>query len=179
MEKKLWTRKWVKTLNGKINTLYDNIRRRSKERWLCEPSFTIQEFRDWFLANKGMELYNNWVSSNYRKDLRPSVDRIDCKLKYDFDNMQVITFKENIQKGRKEKIILRGKEIKQIDKDGSVLNIFPSSKAAAKAVKGKFRTIQAAARTGFYHRGFRWEYVLKEKWHRFNYIQALQELQNK
>lgn len=44
------------------------------------------------------ELYNNWVDSWYIKDLRPSIDRIDNYKWYSYDNIQLMTWKENNEK---------------------------------------------------------------------------------
>jgi hypothetical protein len=173
VEYKVWKRNWKKTLIGKTSTMYDGIRRRSKEKWLSEPEFTIEEFREWFLVNNGEIAYKKWAKSNYNKKFAPSVDRIDCRKKYTFDNMQIITWKENIAKGGKEKILVWGKEVKQIDKDGYIVMIYKSPTEAAKILNCNSKSIQSAARKKDNYNGFRWEYICGEKYHRFNYLENI------
>ena len=44
-------------------------------------------------------IYDNWVASNYNSDLTPSLDRIDDYLPYTETNIELVTWKENKDKG--------------------------------------------------------------------------------
>ena len=40
-------------------------------------------------------LDNNWVNSGYKRDMKPSIDRLDNSRGYSFDNIRLVTFREN------------------------------------------------------------------------------------
>lgn len=46
------------------------------------------------------ELFINWEKSGYKKDLIPSCDRLNDYKPYTLDNIQLMTWAENNQKGR-------------------------------------------------------------------------------
>ena len=66
---------------------------------------------------------------------RPSIDRIDCLNGYQFQNMQILTAKRNRKKGDKEKIILWGKPVRQMDNNGVVVAKYPNIKKAMEITK--------------------------------------------
>ena len=106
----------VKTL---VRQTYRGQKRRSKLRGHSPPKYTFDELYKWIISQSNFkELYNNWIKSSYQKDLIPSVDRLDDDKGYSFDNIQLITWKENRQKEcdkRKKKVnqyTIEGKYIK-------------------------------------------------------------------
>lgn len=86
-----------------INNAYNGQISRSKQRNHPLPEYTKDEFRDWYFKQPNLyRLVNNWINSGFNKDLIPSVVRINHKLHYKFDNIQLITWKENEIKGHLE-----------------------------------------------------------------------------
>ena len=84
------TRRWRKTKKGVLTNMYDHMRRRHK------VFFSLQEFHNMFLNDKKFNrLYEEWVKSNYNKQLKPSIDRIDCRKPYTVRNIHMITWAEN------------------------------------------------------------------------------------
>ena len=68
------------------------------------PNYTSKELKEWVLSQSNFEeLYNNWVKSNYNKDLTPSIDRIKDDKGYSFDNIQLVTWYYNNNKQYKNK----------------------------------------------------------------------------
>lgn len=64
-----------------------------------ELAFTKEEFINWVNNNpKFYELYEIYKKSGYIKRLAPSIDRINNKLGYTFNNIQIITHGENARK---------------------------------------------------------------------------------
>lgn len=63
------------------------------------------------------------------------MDRIDPLGGYTFDNMQVITAKENRIKGDAEKMVLWGKPVHQISMSGVVLAKYPNIHTAMQITK--------------------------------------------
>lgn len=91
------------TLRGLIFGIYSGQKASSKQRGHDNPSYSREWFYEWFLKDsKCMILYERWVESRYKKDLTPSVDRINHKVPYTKDNIQIMTWRENAIKAREE-----------------------------------------------------------------------------
>ena len=80
--------------------LYFDQRRGSEKRGHPYPPYTLDEFREWLLANSFDILFDRFEQSGYDKWLRPSADRIDSSLPYTFDNLQLITWRKNHKKNK-------------------------------------------------------------------------------
>ena len=84
---------------GLITKIYIHQVYVSKKDKTKKLSYTKKELIDWFFNNiKFDKLYNNWVNSGYDKKLTPSVDRINDHKGYSLDNIQLMTWDENIKK---------------------------------------------------------------------------------
>lgn len=103
-KKKESNKRYAKTIKGLSAVLFTSMRRRSKLRGHDSPSFTLCEFREWLYdKDEFNSLYKTWVESKYYRFLKPSIDRIDDSKGYSFDNMQVVTWQENDDKGKASK----------------------------------------------------------------------------
>lgn len=149
------TKRYQKTLKGVLNTIYRNQLLRQK-RFGIKVDYTYEEFKNKYLNDdKYIELYNNWVNSGYLSDLKPSFDRIDNKKCYYFDNLQIIIWKENNEKGRKEHCV----KVEQYDLKGNYVKTYNSIKEASKENDIYHSNISACCKgklnkTG----GFIWKY---------------------
>ena len=76
-----------KTLHGKMLLMYNTQKRSAKKRNQELPQYTFEEFSEWLLKEGISEIYEQWVLSDYKKDLSPSVDRLDTNKSYTFDNI--------------------------------------------------------------------------------------------
>jgi len=84
------TRKWRKTKKGVLTNIYSHMRERH------QVSFSLKEFHTMFLNDKKFDrLYKDWLKSKCNKQLKPSIDRIDCKKAYTKNNIQMLTWAEN------------------------------------------------------------------------------------
>ena len=91
-----------RTIRGVVTELYKKQRWSSKKRRHNMPEYSKEEFRKWLYSQPlFFELYNNWVSSEYDKNLTPSVDRINSSISYKMSNIQLMTWHENNIKGSK------------------------------------------------------------------------------
>lgn len=114
MNKKELDQKYKRSQKGLISKLYWNQVNRTKLRLHDLPAYTKNELKKWVFSHKDFdELYNNWITSDYDKNLTPSIDRIDDTKSYTFDNIRLVTWKVNNAKGRKSKSI----KIKAINKN--------------------------------------------------------------
>lgn len=93
-----------KRMQGKdyvIYSIYKEQRRSSREKGYPAPEYNLRWFIKWCNdSEKFNELYDKWKSSEYDVYLRPSIDRINPLKPYLKNNIQVMTFSENSEKGR-------------------------------------------------------------------------------
>lgn len=149
-------KKYQLSLKGVLNVIYRNQILRQKRRNI-KVNYSWEEFKNKYINDKiYLDLYNKWVNNDYLKDLKPSFDRIDNKKDYSFDNLQILTWKENNDKGRKERSI----KVNQYDINGNYIKTFNSIVEASKEVniyksnissccKGKIKTCA----------GYKWKYI--------------------
>jgi len=114
------TDKYQKTKKGLTTGIYNHQKTHSKTRGHKPPEYSLKELRDWLFSQTLFhELYNDWKSSGYEKNLRPSVDRKDDDIHYMFNNLELKTWGENNAKGhknRKEAISTQGSICKAVIK---------------------------------------------------------------
>lgn len=88
------------TKDGLITKIYGGQRSGSKKRNYSMPTYTKWELKEWLYSQPLFhKLFENWVQSKFDKMLAPSVDRINDYKSYSFDNIQLMTWKKNKQKG--------------------------------------------------------------------------------
>ena len=91
---------YFKTKNGWITQSYNSMIQRIKRKSMQKIKMTKSEFKSFIESNNTFNiLYENWKKSNYNKDLKPSVDRLEDYATYSINNIQIITWKENNEKG--------------------------------------------------------------------------------
>ena len=125
-----------------LNIIYRNQLLRQK-RFGIKVNYTYEEFKSKYLNDsRYLELYNNWVESGYLSDYKPSFDRIDNTKSYSFDNLQLMTWKENNIKGRKE----CSKKVAQYSLDGKYIKTFNSIIEASKETNTYHANISACCK---------------------------------
>lgn len=102
---KTFSKEYKRTVSGLINTIFWGqklSRKSSKSNKIV--LYTLEELTEWVIKNpKFGELYLNWQNSGYDKWLKPSIDRILPSGNYDFKNIRLVTWKENDEKGKRER----------------------------------------------------------------------------
>ena len=97
-------KEYYRTKKGMIGKIYDNQKLTSKHRGHPMPSYTKKELREWMYSqSKFHELYDKWKASGYDRWLKPSCDRIDDYKPYTLDNLQLMTWQENKDKGHRDR----------------------------------------------------------------------------
>lgn len=90
---------------GKSGVMYNQQKVSSRRRGHAPPSYSLQEFREWLFAQaEWKQLFANWIASGYDRWASPSVDRLDDDLPYTFDNIRLVSYLENHQKGFEERV---------------------------------------------------------------------------
>ena len=88
-----------RTKVGKLKRIYDHQVKKSKERNHEPPTYNQKEFVDKFInCPVYLDHHYSWKVSGYEKMYAPSFDRKDDYKGYSFDNIQIMTWKENKEK---------------------------------------------------------------------------------
>lgn len=153
--------KYVKSKKGLLYRIYADQRHRSIKKNMPAPDYTLRNLRDKYLDDKKFnELYINWVQGGYKKKFSPSLDRINSKLPYTFDNLQWMTWQENFDKGAVE----RSKAVIQYDLDGYFIKEYISIRQAARHLNISHAQISLCC-TGKLEKssGFTWKFNRKQQ----------------
>ncbi len=93
-----------KTREGLAANIYGSQRSSSKARCHDIPNYSNSELKEWLFSQSNFEvLFQNWIDSDYDAMLSPSVDRLDDYKPYTFDNIRLITWKANKDKGHADR----------------------------------------------------------------------------
>lgn len=88
---------YYQSAKGLITRIYANQRESCRNRKHQYPLYSKNELSAFLLSNKTfLSLFVDWASSGYKKNLAPSLDRIDESKTYSFDNIRIVTFEENM-----------------------------------------------------------------------------------
>lgn len=146
-----------------IMRIYSHQREASKRRGYEMPTYSRDELEQWLYKNGFKEFYNNWVGSNYNKNLYPSIDRIDNYKAYSFGNIRLGTFKENHKAfsddilNAKNKGQERCKRVYKYSLDNIFLNTYHST-LEAKRKTGIVKVRDCAKGRRKTAGGFKWSY---------------------
>lgn len=140
---------------GLTGHMYERIKKRSKLKGWPIPKYSLSEFREWFEGN-GKNIYQEWIKSGMKPEIKPSVDRLSNDLPYKLSNMQVITKKENFDKGVND----RKRGVRQLDLEGVEIAIHPSITEAARNTGLLYGNIHKVL-DGERHQtgGYNWEFI--------------------
>ena len=147
---------YSKTVRGLITRIYGHQKQSSKHRGHVMPDYSKDELKEWILSQSNFqELYDNWVKSDYYKMLKPSCDRDKNNLPYTLDNLTLMTWKENEDKGRES---VR-KPVLQFTKEGEFIKEFNSQIEAEIETSINNSNISACCRGIYKHAGgFIWKH---------------------
>lgn len=122
---------------GVIVTMYDSQKLSCRLRNHPMPAYTLNELQEWVFSQPNWStLYSAWVESGYKSRMKPSVDRLDDFKTYSFDNIRLVTFRENESKGHKQRHLGIGtqgqvcKAVIQYDKEVKYIKRYASAALA-------------------------------------------------
>lgn len=126
---------YARTKNGVATTIYRDQKTSSKRRNHDIPDYTKSVFSNWlFSQSEFHRLYDLWVASGYLKMKKPSCDRKNDYAPYTLDNIQLMTWQENFNKGhtdRKNGTNNKGsKSVIQMDLLGNLIKHYHSARHA-------------------------------------------------
>lgn len=112
-----------------IRKIFHTQKATSARRKHNEPMYDIDSFTLWMKKQPNFsKLYNNWIDSDFDKNLTPSCDRLDATKGYSFDNIELVTWRENLIREVKRKSTL----VKVYKINGDFLKEFSSISEAAR-----------------------------------------------
>jgi len=162
------------TFSGWLTKVYGRMRLSSKQRGQELPLFTKEQFMKWAKENGFEKLHRIWIDSGCKKELTPSVNRLNDYGVYEFKNMELITWERNNKKGRGslkvEELVhsklggiakeLFSKPVIKSDLTGKVLAIYPSVREAARQNNTDAGAIARVCRgEKITHHKSKWTYV--------------------
>lgn len=154
---------------GLVKRIYSNQRTTTKKMGRSLPAYTFDELCDWLDKQPEFALlYHAWVASDYDKDLVPSIDRKDNTQSYNLNNIQLVTWRQNLlnQKAQnKDGTYLhpKSKAVRQLTIEGDVVATYPSVGIAMRKMTGSRANVSNITMVcaGKYQTayGFRWEWA--------------------
>jgi len=122
---------FYKTKDGLISKIYSRQIQASKQRNHNEPQYTLQWLKNWLFGQELFHnLYKEWAINGFDVNLIPSVDRKDDYKGYTKDNIQIMTWGENRNKGHQYRTIgknnKQNKSVLQFTKDMALVKEYHS-----------------------------------------------------
>lgn len=143
---------FTRTINGLVCQMYRCNIKNSQRRGHIPPKYSKKELFEWVINQPHfVALYENWKESGYKKDLIPSIDRLDDFKGYSFDNIRLVTWKDNRMKSAcqwKNGIGIFEdfcNAVVQISMDGAYIHEYTSCHQAAQAIGTSNANIGGAA----------------------------------
>lgn len=96
------TRRFRKTKRGVVTNLYSKMKSRHP------VGFDLEWLHDFAECKRFDRIFNEWVKSGYRKEFKPTIDRILNKKGYEKKNVQWLTWSENRYKQTMERRCRKG-----------------------------------------------------------------------
>jgi hypothetical protein len=159
------TRKYTKTVVGKLTQIYNSQIRSSKDRKHIPPVYTKKELIEYALTKTAfISMFNDWVNSNYTKDVSPSFDRLKDQLPYSFDNLRLVCWKDNSEKAYLDRVSCRtitkqNKKIGKYSLDGVLLDTYDSIAKAARDNNVIRTNLNNAVKNNLPRFGYLWKYM--------------------
>ena len=129
----------------------------SRKRGHNPPTFTLEELRSWLNIQPNLRaLMEEYKASGGKKDLKPSVDRLDDSRGYSLDNIQLGTWKDNYDNAAIEK----RKAIIQLSLEGHFIKEWNSAMEIERELGINHSSISLVCKgTRATAGGFKWEHL--------------------
>lgn len=135
------------TITGWFNIHYKRLQQRQRIKFGIDLPFDRWQLEQWILDYNYdifFKLFKEWKENNYIADLVPSIDRINCMKPYFFENMQLLTWKQNKEKYNnierrkygfencKQMVYKTQKRVQQLDMNGNFIKEYNSLSEASR-----------------------------------------------
>ena len=89
-------KEYRRTKHGLVVKIYGDQLSSSRKRGHDKPKYNLKQLKKWIFNQENFDkLYNDWVASNYNKELTPSCDRLDNYKGYSLYNIRLVTWRDN------------------------------------------------------------------------------------
>ena len=154
------TKEYRRTFDGLVTEIYSFQKTGQSFK---VPKYSKIELKQWCLNDTNfINLFKEWELSNYHTDKRPTIDRIDSFKGYSFENIQSLTFSQNVQKEYNDRIIGKSRNLKsviQYDLNGDLINEFFSIQEASRQTNSSQSHIGSCCNgKRKSHNGFIWKF---------------------
>ncbi len=141
---------------GVIQKLFTTLKSNGSGKNLPPLTFTRLELINWvFGQEKYLPMYLSWEASDFDKWLRPSLDRLDTSLGYSFNNLELVTWREN----HTREALRHCKPVTLTNLRGEIVEKFLSKKEAAEVWDISHSSLGESIRNKRLFRGFAyWSY---------------------
>lgn len=160
---KITSKKYRTSLHGKLISIFNAQMQRSKKNKGHKNLHKVEYTKDFFIERflndkKYISIYKDWENNNFIKEKSPSIDRINPHIGYTIDNIQMVTWKENFEKSKKEK---KGAKKVNMIKDNKIIKTFNSVTEASLLTGVCLSNIAlCAGKKRGMAGGFKWEYYV-------------------
>lgn len=160
----LEVKNYRRTIPGLLTLIYSNQKMTSKAYGRTPPTYSKDELRDWLLSQPHFkDVFDAWVASDYKKDLSPSIDRLDNTKGYSLTNIQLVTFRQNLLNQKRQNkdgtyLHAKSKAVQQWTKDGQFVVEYPSMQIALRAVGGASSSNIAAVANGVWKSAYGYDW---------------------
>lgn len=128
---------------GVIRVIYKTQKANNRRRGHGEIPYSKADLSIWLYENNFSEMHSDWVKSGFKSQKKPSVDRINSRNGYSFDNIRLVTWRENADANSKDREMgagASGRVCKAVLKMDGNMNILM-----------EYQSFQAAKRDAGYH----------------------------
>ncbi len=131
-------KKYRLSKKGVVGDIYSGQKATSISRGHRPPEYTKKELSEWLFSQELFHvLYSEWVNSGYDRHVKPSVDRKYDDIHYCFNNIQLMTWKENNLKAHNDVMCgntakSNSKKVIQIILDGKFTTVHNSIAQASR-----------------------------------------------
>ena len=151
-----WRAKNKFTFKRVSNTIYSNQRQTSRTRGHEMPTYTLEELRSWMLEQDNLnKLLSDYKESGGEKDLAVSVDRLKDELPYGLDNIQLGTWRENLENNHQA----MRKPVIQMTLEGEFVKEWSSMNEARRAGWCMLGISKVCKGEQAKSRGFKWKFA--------------------
>ena len=155
--------KYRHTKKGLISVIYSAQITHSKRRNHNLPTYTKLELTEWIYSQIHFNrLFNIWVNSGYKTELKPSIDRIDDYKGYSLDNIALTIWKKNKEKGHfdiKNGINTKtSRSVLQYDKEQNLVKEWHSMMEAERSGYDSGHIAKCCKNQRKTHGGYIWKY---------------------
>jgi hypothetical protein len=153
-----------RSINGLTYSMFSSQKQRTKLHGYDDVAYTLKEFRQWcFAQHRFWSLYGGWVRSGYDHSLIPSCDRLNDYKGYSFDNIRIVSWSVNKQKGfddtKSGVNTKKQRAVVQYDRYGRYIREFYSIAEASRSTGTNSECIGGACRGKYeFGNGYKWKY---------------------